>query len=134
MSTSDVTALVEQLSESAVLADPTDLPLLADMHTGFESLAAWAAEAGRPRGEACARAAAGLVEAVILDEAGDARAALEVVGRAVSAFQLAAAGGHGDDEIEYPAALLTEAAPAASAFIFSRSTTTSGGMLARLSR
>jgi len=107
MATADVTDLIEKLSECAVLAEPTDLPMLADMHGHFETLAEWGEKAGRKRASACATAAASLVECVILEEAGDAKVALEIVGRAVSALQLAVAGDRNDDEIDYPAELDT---------------------------
>ncbi len=105
MASTDVTALVEKLSECAVLADPVDLPMLAEMHGLFEALVAWGEEAGMKRAASCAKAAAALVESVILDEAGDSHAALEIAGRAVSAMQRATSGDYTDDEIDYPAEL-----------------------------
>lgn len=78
---------IEQLAEQLVLADVTDLPALAEVHTGLSAVGEWASGEAHPDLLAAAQAAATLVENVILSDTDNPAEALRVVGATVSVFQ-----------------------------------------------
>ncbi len=91
---------IEQLSGALVLAEPSDLNSLAELHTGLEHVSDWARQAAQPRLAAAATGAAKLVERVILEEVEDAAAALETVGATVAALQQVVRDGRSADPTE----------------------------------
>lgn len=96
---------LDRLAEMVVLADPADMPTLAEMHTGFGGIQEWAAGAGEPMAAEAAKAAGDLLEKVILQEAGDPATALETVGETVSALQSVARDGCSGAEVAWPGGL-----------------------------
>ncbi|HOX06984.1 MAG TPA: chemotaxis protein CheA [Planctomycetota bacterium] len=109
---------LEWLAGAVVLADPTDLPGLAALHTGFEQVAGMTAQALTRE---TAKSAAGMVEKLVLGEGGDPAAVLQVLGRAVSAIRALDCDGRGPAEVEIPPELgvkpPAEAVPGADAAI-----------------
>jgi two-component system, chemotaxis family, sensor kinase CheA len=103
-------AAIERLSQAFVLADVTDLPALAELHTHLEEVATWTREAGRTKPSAAATAAAALVEKVVLEEAKDPRGSLEIVGAAIGYLQRVLVDGR-DDGADYPPGLELPASP-----------------------
>ncbi|HUW81814.1 MAG TPA: chemotaxis protein CheA [Phycisphaerae bacterium] len=93
---------MEQLSGALVLAEPSDLQALAELHTGFEQVNNWAQQAAQPKLAAAATSAAKLVESVILEEVEDATAALETVAATVVALQQVIRDGRPAGEINFP--------------------------------
>ncbi len=72
---------LEELCERMALIDPKDLPGVAQIYAGFESFAAWAEEnTAMPELPAVAKAAAELVNNVILEEGGPAEPQIERAG------------------------------------------------------
>ena len=82
--------ITEQLASAALLADPTDLPALADLHEKLANASkqlsgeAGVGEAQAKRIATSAGTAAKLVEQIILREATDAAAALDGVCRQIA--------------------------------------------------
>jgi hypothetical protein len=68
--------LLDELSEALILADVTNLPALAAIHSHFKTLELEMTHAEQMRAARAARAAALLVEQVILGETDDAPTAL----------------------------------------------------------
>lgn len=97
-------AAVERLAGGLVLAEPGDLPALAELHSMFEGLAGEARGAGNALACAAAEKAAAFLEKTILGDNGDASAALAVLGRAVSALR-GVCEGREAGEVEFPAEL-----------------------------
>lgn len=105
---------IEQLAEQLVLADVTDLPALAEVHTGLSTLGEWACGQGHPDLSAAAQAAATLVEKVILSDTENPVETLRVVGETVSVFQAMLRDGSVPARTLWPAELgLASPAPAA---------------------
>jgi len=98
---------IEQLSGALVLAEPSDLKSLAEVHTGLEQVDDWAQQTAQPKLAAAATSAAKLVESIILDEVEDAAAALETVAATVAALQQVIRDGRPADQIDFAAALDT---------------------------
>ncbi|MHC4712835.1 MAG: hypothetical protein ACYTAN_06120 [Planctomycetota bacterium] len=109
-----VQQLPEDLSGALVLSDAADLAALADIHSRFEELASCAESSSQSEAaESCLRASA-VIEKVILDEISDKTAAIEVVGRTVSALQSIIRDGRNATEVDLPselAVLATETEP-----------------------
>ncbi len=103
---------VEALAEALVMAEPSDLPALAKIHTLLETLDADAAQAGFAGVPA---AAAALVEQVVLDETENPADHLKAVGRAISCMQAILRDGRDPAEIAWPEALGLPTADAAGA-------------------
>jgi len=99
---------MEQLSGALVLAEPSDLKSLAEVHTGLEQVNDWAQQAAQPKLAAAATSAAKLVESIILDEVEDATAALETVAATVVALQQVVRDGRPADQIDFPLAADTD--------------------------
>jgi HPt (histidine-containing phosphotransfer) domain-containing protein len=97
--------LIEALSEAVVFLDPGELNALADLHTQLEDVEDWATHAGMPRTVSATRAVRGLIEKVILEEAGDPARALSVISETVSGLQRIVRDGVPDAEVEFPSAL-----------------------------
>ncbi len=105
MTNEEVRNALEQLSEALVLADTTDLPALAGLHTRFEQLQGWARETGEARLAAATKKAADLIEAVILDEVENAPAAIDLIGETVAALQSVVRDGRSAAEVDFPVEL-----------------------------
>ena len=81
---------LEELCERIALIDAKDLPGLAEAHSVFESLAEWAeAHTLMPEVDAVARAAAGLISNVILEEGGSPESQLARIGEMLDYLQRA---------------------------------------------
>ncbi len=102
MSENAIANEIERLSEALVLAEPGDLPALADIHTMLQSLGKLAAEAGISGLPEAAAGAADAVESIILDEFENPAIALENVGRVVSAAQQIVRDGRDPGEVVFP--------------------------------
>ncbi|MBN2308076.1 MAG: Hpt domain-containing protein [Candidatus Hydrogenedentes bacterium] len=105
MGDASIEQTTEKLSELLVLAEPSDLKALADVHTAFEELKAGADAEGRQEVAAACVAAAALIERIILEDVPDAGAAFEVVNRAVTAIQAIIRDARPSGEVEFPAEL-----------------------------
>lgn len=83
--------MMDQLASAVIMADPTDLPLLAQMHTQFQAIAQQAAQTVlQPAATAIsaqASAAEKLVKQIILREAIDVQETLQRVAQSVSDIQ-----------------------------------------------
>jgi two-component system chemotaxis sensor kinase CheA len=105
LSAAELSASVERLSGTLVLADPGDLNALAAVHTDMEELGRLAADAGNAELGRAAGRAGDLLKSLILGEVADADAAFGTLSQAVSALQ-AMARGAALDESGFPAELL----------------------------
>lgn len=105
MANTDIEAKVDQLAEVLVFAEPSDLPALADIHTRLEAVSAWMAEQGFARAEQNGKAAAGLVEQMVMGDVADPAAALLLVGRVVSGLQRIVRDRCPEDQVDFPMAL-----------------------------
>lgn len=93
---------IEKLSEALVLAEPSDRQALGELHTLFEQIGQWASESSQAQVAAAAAGAAKLLEDLILEEGTDAAAAMETLGRTVSALRETICDGHPVDEVDFP--------------------------------
>ena len=93
---------IAALSEGLVLLEPSDPQGLADLHTGFEEIGQWADDASQPKVATAAAAATKLIEDVVLEEAPDPEAAIDTVGRILSALQAVVCDGRDADEVDFP--------------------------------
>ncbi len=87
MEISSIRETVERMAEQIVLADVSDLPALAAIHAGLETLMQWAMQNRLDEVMSAAQATATLVEKTILAETPDPNGALRVVGNAIGIFQ-----------------------------------------------
>lgn len=94
--------ILENLAGELVLAGPSDLQALAQVHAGLQELAGVPEVARRPLLAQAAAAAVALVEKVILCEAAAPAAALDTVARTVSALQSVLSAGCGEFEVAWP--------------------------------
>ncbi len=78
--------LLDELCEALILADAGDLPALAGIHSMFEDLEAEMTRTAQVRAADAARAAAALVEEIILGEAADPAGALRSLTQTVSSL------------------------------------------------
>lgn len=97
-----IQANVEALAGIIVLAEPTDLPMLADLHSRMEQIEHWAAQEGLGGVADAAKATAVMIEEIILNEVPDGRAALEIIGRTISSLQAIALEGRDPNEVSFP--------------------------------
>ena len=93
---------IEKLSEILVLAEPTDLRSIADLHTGFEDIRRWAADTSTPVLVSAADAAAKLLERIVLGEVADPKSSLQVIGAGLAAFQEVIRDGRGASDVRFP--------------------------------
>jgi len=96
---------LERLGEAVVLADVSDMRALAELHTLFQEFSLVAAEAGWTQPAAAAKAAADLVERIILSDVSDPQASLKVVSQTVSAVQSIINEGNNQAAANFPAEL-----------------------------
>jgi two-component system, chemotaxis family, sensor kinase CheA len=93
---SDIAELTQRLASGVVMADPTDLPALAEIHEQFRRVAKLAREAGTAAGVSLSDAATAgekLIETVILREVDDVEGVLARVSETVQLLQRLMAGG-----------------------------------------
>jgi two-component system chemotaxis sensor kinase CheA len=107
MADQQIVELIERLSEELVLLDLGDLPALAQLHTDFETLAAWAKSSSSPALQQVCDGSANTVSAIILEE-GDAQQLLGILTAALSYLQAVVR----DDRKDCaPPAFLSDASP-----------------------
>lgn len=94
--------ILENLAGELVLAGPSDLQALAQVHAGLQELAGVPEVAQRPLLAQAAAEAVALVEKVILSEVAAPAAALDTVARTVSALQSVLSAGCGEHEVAWP--------------------------------
>lgn len=94
--------ILESLAGELVLAGPSDLQALAQVHAGLQELAGVPEVAQRPLLAQAAAEAVALVEKVILSEVAAPAAALDTVARTVSALQSVLSAGCGEHEVAWP--------------------------------
>ena len=107
----DISSEVERLSEALVLAEPQDLPAMAEIHTMLQNITQWASEESQGKAATVATKAADLIESIILDEIEDPAAALGLVGQVAAALQAIVRDGRGPDEVDFPQQLTGDGAP-----------------------
>ena len=110
MDTAEIQARVERLAEELVLADTTDLPALAEVHSGLQQTGIWAAANQLHEAARAAEAAAALLEKVILSESADPAEAMRVIGATVNVFQTILRQGPSASPVSWPAGLGLESA------------------------
>ncbi len=117
-----VAVRLEELAALQVLVDVNDLKSLADLHTSLENVCSAAEDTAPAEVLAAARAAASLVEDIVLDDVEDDEASFAVVTRAVVALQAVLRDGRSVADAGFPDELGVEtggavapAAPAAEA-------------------
>ena len=93
---------IAALSEELVLLEPSDPQGLAALHTGFEEIGQWAEDASQPKVATAVAAATKLIEDIVLEEAADPEAAIDTVGRILSALQAVVCEGRDEDEVDFP--------------------------------
>ena len=98
----DISKRVRELSEAVILLEPTDLQALASVHSQFEEIESSASEAALPRIGEASRAAATLIEQIILDEVPDPNAALSVIVETVTIIQRTLREGRSADHVSFP--------------------------------
>jgi len=101
----DIESIISSLAERLVLAESTDLPALAELHTGLEDLAKTFGQTSDRRLAEAARSTAQYVEKLILGEAGDPQEAMAALGQALSAMRMAACDGRPWEEVGFPPAI-----------------------------
>ena len=94
--------ILESLAGELVLAGPSDLQALAQVHAGLQELAGVPEVAQRPLLAQAAAGAVALVEKVILSEVAAPAAALDTVARTVNALQSVLSAGCGEHEVAWP--------------------------------
>lgn len=94
--------ILESLAGELVLAGPSDLQALAQVHAGLQELAAVPEVTRSPLLAQAAAGAVALVEKVILSEVAAPAAALDTVARTVSALQSVLSAGCGEHEVAWP--------------------------------
>lgn len=73
--------LVEELSEALFFTDPSNPQVLLGLHSRFEEIGQWAIDASQSEMARAAEAAAKFIEKIIFEEASNAKASIEVIGR-----------------------------------------------------
>ncbi len=105
MSSKDIGAVLDRLAEILVLADPGDMPALAEMHTGFGELAEWASEEHHGQAAEAATLCAKFLEGIILDEFKNPQAAFDAVGESIGVYQAIVRGDAPADAAPWPSLL-----------------------------
>lgn len=105
MSSGDFVSRMEQLGEEVLLADPSDLSGLADLHTQWQAMAATLSDGGFGRMGAAALAVAGLIERIIMEEEANPKEALAAIGEAVQVLSAVVSGEMPEEEAALPAKL-----------------------------
>lgn len=98
----DMAEKIEEFSGALVLADPSDLPALAALHTQLEEFEAWAREKSLDRTASAIKRGADLIEKIILGEISEPSKALVTLGQLASALQSAIRDGRPETEITLP--------------------------------
>jgi len=111
---SDIAERVETVSMALVMADPSDLQALAELHEMLSQISALAVKGSEDVLAGAASASADLIKKIILDEVEDATAALGVVSRAVTSMQFITRDGRSADEVSFPRELGVGGAEASS--------------------
>jgi two-component system chemotaxis sensor kinase CheA len=106
---------IESTSESLLLADPSDIDVLARIHGEFSEFALWADEEGSEAPARALRAACGRIEQIILREASDPAAFVESITKCLAAFQTLVRDGRSVEEANFPPDLIAGANSAADA-------------------
>lgn len=107
----EINQTLERMAEMLVLAEPSDMPLLADLHTSFQQVGKWGTENGMARVFDASMAAAALIEKVILEEAPNPTASLQTIGQVLVAFQAIMRDGRDAASVEWPKDLFPNAQP-----------------------
>lgn len=102
MEKTDIQGRVERLAEELVLADTTDLPALAEVHTGLQEFERWASDNHLNDAVHAACAAANLIEKVILSESENPVEAMRVIGLTVNVFQTMLRDGGSPEKVSWP--------------------------------
>ena len=98
----DIPGIVNALSETLVLTEPSDLQALAGMHTQCGQVAEWARGKGLAVTAECCVASANLLERIILSEVADPSAAMTTFSKAVEALQGVVRDGRAESEVVFP--------------------------------
>ena len=93
---------MDELSRILVLAEPSDLPVLADLHNRMQQIEQWAAAESEQVVVEAVKATASLIEGIVLEEVSDPQAAFEVVGRSISSLQAILLEGRSPAEADFP--------------------------------
>ncbi len=93
---------IERLSESLLLAAPSDIQELAGFHTQFQEIAAWALQRHFPSASQVSRKAADVIEQVILGEAVNPQQALDDVCQAAAFIQSVVCAGKNPGDLPLP--------------------------------
>ncbi len=96
---------IEQLAESLVLTDPTDIQALAHVHDQFKKLLQLAEEQQHTLVTSAGSAAADLLERILLREVEDVAAAVGVISETVSILQSIISDGRGLEDVIFPEGL-----------------------------
>lgn len=94
---------VEKAAELLVLAEPSDLTLLADLHTHLQAIVEWAKGESKSKLAEAVEAASNQVEEIILQEAEEPAAALESISVCVSGAQQIIIEGRDESEVSLSA-------------------------------
>lgn len=93
---------INQLAEAVVFTEPSDPKALADLHTQLEAVGQLLSESSKQNAAEAVKITLQLLEKVILEEAQDPDAVMEVIGQTVSILQSIILEGRGDEEVDFP--------------------------------
>ena len=93
---------IEELSRILILVEPSDLPMLADLHGRMKRIEDWTAEQAMDLITNALHATADLIEKIILEEVPDQRESMDVAGRTVSALQAIFLEGRNPADVVFP--------------------------------
>ncbi|MDX9974563.1 MAG: hypothetical protein RBU21_16380, partial [FCB group bacterium] len=98
----EILSALEAASESVVMAEPSDLQSLVELHTRLEEVVAACGEEESSAAKWAAQAAGVLVESIILNDCGDPAAAMEAVGETIECMQYIVRDGRAESEVTFP--------------------------------
>ncbi|MBN1594200.1 MAG: chemotaxis protein CheA, partial [Candidatus Coatesbacteria bacterium] len=101
--------IIENISEALVLAEASDLPALAKIHTQFQTVAEELAREGKELAAKAALSCADIITGIILEQENNPTSAMELISKTVSCLQAVILDGRPEDQIEFPNALLQNA-------------------------
>ena len=109
MKNQEILNCIEELSVALVFIEPSDLKELADLYTGFEKVGKLAVEISQNKVSEASKKASDIIEKMILNEISDPEAALQVLGRVVSAIQTIIRDRRNANEFAFPEELELDA-------------------------
>jgi len=105
MDRSTVLSRIELHSENLMMAQPSDVDVLAHIHTGVTEMGTWAQAEGLAQASSALFAIAGLLEKIILNEVENPTASIDIVARGLCAFQMLVRDARTFDEVHFPVEL-----------------------------